>query len=378
MAFHKLSRGIKNEPVKETLEETFAKAGLEQGLQIWRIVDLCLEEVPKSQHGYFFSGDSYILLDTIKFRDGSRRWNLHFWLGEKSTQDETTAAPIIATQLDDYLSGGPVQYRELQGYESPQFMKYFKGKAGIIYKEGGHDSVKWKNVKSNIRTIKRVLHIKGKRNVRAREVPFTWNSFNSGDCFIIEIDNNIYKWKGNEANRMEVFKTNEIATQIRDEETGGRARISELSEGGFVPKEVQAHLGDPPETFNEATDDSITIEELMKRNSAGGQENLDKTRHLYHVSSDTGELKVDKIASTPNLKRSALFTGDCYILDAGCEGTIYVWKGKDASPDERKGAMANAKQFIVDHNYPENTNIVVIPEHSDHPVFRQCFDLWDV
>lgn len=31
MAFHKLSRGIKNEPVKETLEETFAKAGLGAG-----------------------------------------------------------------------------------------------------------------------------------------------------------------------------------------------------------------------------------------------------------------------------------------------------------------------------------------------------------
>lgn len=49
--------------------------------------------------------------------------------------------------------------------------------------------------------------------------------------------------------------------------------------------------------------------------------------HLYHVSSDTGTLVVKKIADAP-FKQEMLDTGDCYILDNGANGALFVWKGK--------------------------------------------------
>ena len=51
-----------------------------------------------------------------------------------------------------------------------------------------------------------------------------------------------------------------------------------------------------------------------------------KRAALYHISDETGKLVTKKIAESP-FEQSALSPDDCYIIDNGSNGAIYVWKG---------------------------------------------------
>ena len=48
---------------------------------------------------------------------------------------------------------------------------------------------------------------------------------------------------------------------------------------------------------------------------------------LYHVSSDSGSLKVKKVSTAP-FSQQDLKSGDCFIVDNGAQKIIFVWKGK--------------------------------------------------
>uniref|UniRef100_A0A8P4G2U8 Scinderin n=1 Tax=Dicentrarchus labrax TaxID=13489 RepID=A0A8P4G2U8_DICLA len=205
----------------------FIKAGKTAGLQIWRIENLELVPVPEILHGSFYTGDAYVILHTIQQKK-SFFYHLHYWLGKECSQDESTAAAIFTVQLDDYLGGKPVQYRELQGVESTAFTSYFKG--GITYKTGGVASG-FHHVVTNDLSAQRLFHIKGRRVVRATEVPLSWSSFNSGDCFIIDLGNKIYQWCGSKCNTFERLKAAQVARGIRDNERNARAQLVVVEEG---------------------------------------------------------------------------------------------------------------------------------------------------
>ncbi|XP_068950504.1 scinderin [Petaurus breviceps papuanus] len=346
---------------QQLYHKEFARAGLQPGLQVWRIEKMELVPVPTEQYGSFYVGDAYLVLCTRQGPRNSFTYRLHFWLGKECTQDESGAAAIFTMQMDDHLGGKPVQSRELQGYESMDFVSYFKG--GLKYKAGGVASG-FNHIITNDMTAKRLLHIKGRRVVRATEVPFSWASFNKGDCFIIDLGLEIYQWCGSFCNKYERLKANQVAMDIRDTERRGRSQLIIVEDGNEPPEVLQA-LGNKPE-LREGVEDDDTLADISNRRMA----------RLYMVSDATGTMSVSVVAEENPFSMGMLKSEECFILDHGASKQIFVWKGKDANPEERKAAMKTAEEFLQQMNYPLNTQIQVLPEGGETPVFKQFFHDW--
>nr|XP_019946519.1 PREDICTED: adseverin [Paralichthys olivaceus] len=334
----------------------FTNAGKAAGLQIWRIENLELVPVSERSHGNFYTGDAYVILSTVQ-QGHSFSYHLHYWLGKECSQDESAAAAIFSVQLDDYLGGKPVQYRELQSVESTAFSSYFKG--GITYKTGGVASG-FHHVVTNDLSAQRLLHIKGRRVVRATQVPFSWSSFNSGDCFIIDLGNKIYQWCGSKCNHFERLKAAQVARGIRDNERNGRPEVVVIEEGSEPSTLTNVSLKSPCHKFRDRT---VNIRS-------------ETDCRVCQVSDASGSMKVTAVREENPFVQSDLLSDECFILDHGKNKMIFVWKGHKANPSERKEAMKTAEGFIKQMGYPANTQIQVLPEGGETPMFKQFFLVW--
>ena len=88
-----------------------------------------VEHWDKEQYGEFFNGDSYIVLHTYKEPDtDALKYDVHFWIGKYSTQDEYGTAAYKTVELDTLLDDKPIQHREVQGHETKLFKSYFDSK----------------------------------------------------------------------------------------------------------------------------------------------------------------------------------------------------------------------------------------------------------
>ncbi|KAI4888023.1 hypothetical protein NFI96_034695, partial [Prochilodus magdalenae] len=324
--------------------------------------DMKMVPVPEQAFGNFFEGDCYIVLHGT--HDSSHSMDVHYWIGNSSSQDEQGAAAIYVTQLDEYLGGSPRQHREVQGYESPKFKGYFK--SGIIYKKGGVASG-FKHIESNTYNILRLLHVKGKKNVTATEVEVSWKSFNTGDVFLLDMGKSIVQWNGPQSNRRERLKGCMLAQDIRDRERGGRAQIG-IVEGekeeasSELMKMMISVLGQRTGSLRDAVPDD-TPDQLQAANVK-----------LYQVSDTSGKLVVQEVASSP-LTQNLLHSEDCYIADVGGV-SLSVWKGKKATQEERRSALERAVGFIKAKNYPSTTRVEVMSEGGESALFKQLFKSW--
>ncbi|KAF3689723.1 Advillin p92 [Channa argus] len=347
------------------MEYTFRAVTRSPGIIIWRIEKMELVQVPEKSYGSFFEGDCYILLYTQKVKN-SLCYDIHYWIGSQSSQDEQGAAAVYTIQLDEFLGSIPVQHREVQDYESDTFRGYFK--QGVIYMKGGVASG-MRHIETNTYDIKRLLHVKGNKRVIAKEVEMSWTSFNLGDVFLLDTGKTIIQWNGPKSNRQERLKGMMLAKDIRDRERGGRAdiRVIEGDEEDNFPQ----NMGILNDVLGERT---CVLEDGVPDETTDQEQKSNLT--LYHVSDADGQMKVTELATRP-LVQDLLNHDDCYILDQG-GAKIFIWKGKKANKAERQAAMSRALEFIKANNYPITTNVETVNDGAESALFKQLFQRWTV
>jgi gelsolin len=334
-------------------EPAWKTAGKNQGLEAWRIKQFKLEPVPAKAIGTFYDGDSYIVLKTTKVGN-ELSWEIFFWLGQNTSQDEAGTAAYKTVELDDFFNGAPVEHREVQGYESEEFVQLFSAKGGIRILSGGYETgfhhVKPEQYKP------RLLHVQGTtaKNVRVHEVELKANNLNSSDVFILDAGLKIYQFNGKLAKPIERNKGAVLSNAIVQERENGADVIVVDEDGGDLAP-FWAFFGGPQK-----------IPEACAQEPA----HIEPTKALYQFSDASGSLKFTKVGEG-QLNRSSLNSNDVFILDSGDHVT--VWVGKGASAQERKYALQRALDYFKQNNRPSSLPISKISEGHENEAFKLVF-----
>jgi gelsolin len=332
-------------------EAAWKGAGQKVGLEIWRIEKFNVVAWPKDKYGSFFEGDSYIVLNTYK-NPGSDalKYNVHFWLGATTSQDEMGTAAYKTVELDDLLGDLPVQYREVQGYEGPEFLALFKK---LTLLKGGIDSA-FNHIKPT-EYKPRLMWFKGnKETVRVTEVELKNSSLNDGDSFLLDAGLELIIWNGSSAGIHEKRKAKELTEALRDERNGKPKIV--ILDGLEDNDTFWKALGGKPSKLAPATKDDVKV---------------DNTKVLFQLSDATGDLKITEIAQKDKVSKSQLKSDDVFILDVG--HTVYSWIGKGTSKKEKANAIKYATDYLKKQGRPNHTPVVRVLEGAEPAAFFKAF-----
>ena len=295
-----------------------------EGIYVWRIEKFNVVMVHTRTYGTFYEGDSYMILKIIKDSDTSCSYNIHFWLGSQTSIDEMGTAAYKTVELDNYLHGKAIQYREIQTNESNLFRSYFP--QGIQYLTGGIESGFRKIVPFNYSNYKPILFMVHDKSVM--QVPAIISSLNDSDVFILDAGLTIYIYCGDTASHTERYLANCTAEGIKDYR---------------LLSKIHLIASDTPEYDN--------FRQLINVDKANF---FDNTK-LYKIVDDS----IKQI--TEKLRPELLDSNDAFVLSTAL--TTYIWIGNQSNYKETMKAWNTAFRVtehtshitvIKDGNEPEN------------------------
>ncbi|XP_031563686.1 gelsolin-like protein 1 [Actinia tenebrosa] len=362
-------------------EEAWKKAGEKPGLQIWRIEDFKVVPWPRAKYGEFHRGDSYIVLRTYK-EPGSEELehDLHFWLGKESTQDEMGTAAYKTVELDTLLDDKPVQYREVEGFESKLFKKCF---GRITYLEGGVKSG-FNHVETNKDdrppTMFELCGETEKDVSNDQVAKPSWDSLHSYSAFIIFIGRTIIRFYGSKCNKFEkwcasiyvgkhkssnprmmeadilIDGDDDLSRRVaqyqkqkkKDDEDGEYSEDEEdesrEDEAPELMEKLVSLLGEPPENFD--VKKNKEEEDVNKKKEVPCEEGFVKKLVCVERNKRTAKLEIDVVASGEDISKYTIDERFSYILDKGKE--LFGYTGKKVDKKDKNNQMVYCNKYLCD------------------------------
>jgi len=331
-------------------EPAWKGSGQKVGLEIWRIVKFQVTRWDTSEYGKFYNGDSYIILNTYKPdpKSDELAYDLHFWIGSQSSQDEYGTAAYKTVELDTYLDDMPIQHREVEGYESDLFKSYFP--KGITLMAGGAESG-FNKVKPEEYTP-HLFHFSGTgKSVVATQVPAAKSRLNQGDVFVLDVGLHIYQWNGSGASVFEKNKAMEYVRDLKLQRTGKRI-VTEVIEGSSGVSDEHP--------FSKALTEVDQVDDFKVG------EVTEQKPQLFQVSDSTGKLEFTKV-KTGGIQKTDFHSADVFILET--PKLCFVWVGSGASSKEKANSMGYAHNHMMKTANPLRP-IVVLKEGQENADFR--------
>ncbi|KAF7298792.1 Actin-binding protein [Mycena indigotica] len=345
-------------------EPAWATAGTSEGLQIWRIEKFKVVEWPKNKLGSFYDGDSYIVLNTYKTTPDAKSFSfdLHFWLGEDTTQDEAGTAAYKTVELDDHLHGVPVQYREVQGYESDRFLSYFPRfvcvRGGVA--TGFHHVSEAPPLNLHKLYLIKLFKSGTHNNLVVREIAPKASNIVEGDVYVLDKGTHVWQFNTKTSAGKEKFKAAEFSQSLV-EPRQGHCDVEVFDEGTSGASKFLAAFGEDVHVA-----------------PAPPLPGVAPRPHLFRVSDASGKVAFENIEPAT---RQSLSSADAFLLDCSFNGaspTIYVWIGEQASLAETRLAPQYAQHYLYNRQAEGRTHgfatsIVKMKEGHESQDFFHAF-----
>ncbi|KAF7985930.1 hypothetical protein HWV62_43854 [Athelia sp. TMB] len=299
----------------------------------------------------------------------SLSYDLHFWLGENTSQDEAGTAAYKTVELDDHLEGTPVQYREVQGSESSRFLSYFPR---FVCLRGGV-STGFHHVTSapppNVHRLYKISLSRetsghGRPHLQVREVSAEGGSLVEGAVFILDKGTAVWQFNTKSSVGQEKFRAAEFAHSLLSEREGHKEEVPHVyDEGANGASKFLAEFG----------------LEVMPARAAVSSAKTVATPTLYRVSDASGTAIFEPVDPAA---RSSLVSSDVFLLDhssSSAHPAIYIWIGKSASLTEQRLALQYAQNFAHKRqaeggSLKVSISLVKVKEGHESDAFIHAFD----
>ncbi|XP_013099342.2 villin-like protein quail isoform X1 [Stomoxys calcitrans] len=334
---------------------------------VWKIDEDRLEAEPKSQYGTFLDDCAYIIYaaapvgsyvnqDTIT-REVKPSVNLerfiHFWLGEKVSEQKRSNVAHKIQELDSYFSNVAVEYRETQNNESARFLSYFK--RGLTIKCGLLVTSSDPN---------RLYQVYGRKWLRCIEMKsIAWEHFGADYVMLLATANHFYVWIGRSSSSIERRNAIDLANKWQTDPS----KITIVDDG--------YEQSMPDKCKNEWNTFLPLSQRAVCQNSPAIEKPICNKLKIYKCCYRNNRLHLDQLDVVIPTREDFSDSTTAYVLDGFSQG-VWLWVGSQATQQDKTSAMGNGRAFVKKKKYPYSTPVIRVIEGHEPSEFIRLFPSW--